>query len=553
MTFLDRTSIVIVLLLAASLRFAGITFGQPNPEYNRSLYPMLHLQTVLHPDEYFYVAIPYEMAVRGTLNPHFYENPSFLIYLNFFTFKLTNALHDAQPERWADMNNRSYAPFPLYVVGRVYSALGGIITVAAVYAAVRLIANHPVALCAGLLAAVSFPLVQHAHYTTTSSLAAGGVALCLWACIVSLKLAFSGKVTPLRRFFQRWWIYLLLAGIAAGLAAGNRYNAAVVSIVVFLTGMVVWLQARTWQRAGWILIGYVAFPMMLLLTTPGILFDFDTFVQQFTFIYQRFAPPATFTGRGLFYEYRYIVFFGLGLPGMLLACSGVFWVVWAWLWRKPVAIWQTASILMLSFILPYSLGVLNTSVPEIGDQLTLPVLPAWLILVGIGVAALPSVWQKSWRYGLLIVIVVLPLLPLTLPMSHYFTQTDTRYQMQRWIYEHLSKGSRILLAGAYNVPLDFADYDVTQYFDYPPVTVIESVAPDYLLVSDAIDFFQSRLGDWTQNRAVEAYSVYPQTVSFSRLKLWGNEWLPNNFVYWHHPALTLYCIHETVCDADVSH
>lgn len=545
--FLNRISMVLVLLLAAGLRFTGITFGQPDPQYNRSLYPMLHLQTVLHPDEYFYVAIPYEMAVHDMLNPRFYENPSFLIYLNWLTFKLTNAVHAAQPERWAGLNNRSYAPFPLYVVGRVYSALGGVLGVAAVYATTRLLVGQPAAFCAGLLAVVSFPLVQYAHYTTTSSLAAGWVAVCLWACVISLKQAFSGTSTASGQFFQRWWAYLMLAGLAAGVAAGNRYNAAAVSIVVVLTGSVIWFHARSWQRAALLLVSYAVFPITLVLTTPGIVFDFDTFVQQFTFIYQRFAAPAVFTEGGLFYEYRYIVFFGLGLVGMLLAWGSIFRIFGALLRRRPLRVWQITGLLLVGFILPYSWVVLNTSVPEIGDQLTLPVLPAWIILTGLGVALLPAAWQKGWRYALVVFSVVLPLLPLTLPMSYFFAQTDTRYQMQHWVYEHLPKGSRILLAGAYNVPLDSADYEITQFFDYPPPTAIETLAPDYVLVSDAIAFFQARLGDLTGRMTVEAYSDYLQVVTFPRPMLLGKNWLPNNFVYWHHPELTLYCVNAAAC------
>lgn len=540
MRFSTWISILILLLLAASLRFAGLTFGQPDPQYNRSLYPMLHLQTVLHPDEYFYVAIPYEMVVRNTLNPRFYENPSFLIYLNYLTFRLTDSTNTAQPERWFGLNNRSYAPFPLYVVGRVYSALGGLLGVVGVYAATRLIVGQPAAWCAGLLAAVSFPLVQHAHYTTTSSLAAGGVAVCLWACFVSLRLAKKN---------QKWRLfgYFMLAGISAGLAAGNRYNAAVVSLVVFFLGMLLWLQNRTWQRAGLILMGYAAFPITLMLTTPGILFDFANFLQQFTFIYRRFAAAPDFSLDGLFYEYRYISFFGLGLPGLLLGIGSLFSIMHRLWQRQPFKLPHWASFLLMCFILPYSWVVLNTAVPEIGDQLTVPVLPAWLILVGIGIGLLPAVWQRGWRYGCLQMALLLPLLPLTLPMVHYFMQPDTRHHMQTWVYEHLPKSSRILLVGAYNVPLDSADYHVTQYFDYPPLATIEATAPDYLLVSDAIAFFQARLGDITQQQAVQAYSDYPQVAVFPRPLLLGSDWLPNNFVYWHQPELSLYCVNETVC------
>src|SRR5690606_13047121 len=107
-------------------------------------------------------------------------NPSFLMNLNFFTILLTNSVEGLTYEDIQGVSERSITPFPLYIVSRTYSVLGGIVGVAAIYATARRISGHQGAMGAGLLAATAFPLVQHAHYMTTNSIAMGFVSVAIW-------------------------------------------------------------------------------------------------------------------------------------------------------------------------------------------------------------------------------------------------------------------------------------------------------------------------------------------------------------------------------------
>ncbi len=77
------------------------------------------------------------MLSRRTLNPDFFENPAFLIYTDFVTDVLTGAGQGLTPTTFKGENQRQFAPFPLYVIARVYSALGGLLAVAAMFAAAR--------------------------------------------------------------------------------------------------------------------------------------------------------------------------------------------------------------------------------------------------------------------------------------------------------------------------------------------------------------------------------------------------------------------------------
>jgi hypothetical protein len=528
----DWLFVIGLLLFAAALRLTGIAFGQPNPQYNRSLDPLLHEQTVLHPDEYFYVAIPYEMLVRGRKLPHFYENPSFLINLNFVTFALTGSGRDADVARWQGLTNRSFAPFPLYVIGRVYSALGGLLTVAGVYAAAKLLAGKRGAALAGLLTAISMPLVQHAHYSTTSSLATGFSVMCLAACLMCLKRPNLPRLL---------W---LTAGICAGLAAGNRYNAAAIAIVVFLTGLVALNRHRTQQTAMLVMMGYLAVPLTFLLTTPGAIFNFDEFWQQFRFIYGRFASSGGVMS-GLFYEYRYILIFGTGVLAVPLILAGLYAL------RRPR--WQAlAAGISLIYLLAYSLVVLNTSTPAIGDQLTLPAIPVWIVLAGIGAGWLLNRLPKHRLMLPLLaaLVILLPAIP-TLQWLHVLRQPDTRQLMQAWIYANIPRGTKIHLGGSYNVALDAADYQVTRDDVYHmTLAQLGNSGVDYVVYSDAVAFASRRNSPaGLLGLGYYEYGTLAKRAWIERPHLFGETLLPNNSVYWHNPGIYIYCMRAEHCPA----
>ncbi len=262
--------VTVLLLFAASLRLIGVTYAEPD----NSAFPtdaardMVPRNIPVQPDEYMFLTRPYRMIVTRQLNPLYFQNPSFLINLNFFTFLFSGEGKGVTFASWHGISELEQAPFRFYVIGRTYSALGGLLVVAAIYALTRRIAGRRAALFAGLLVAVAEPLVQHAHYTTTSSLAAGFLALTLWAAISSL-------------YHPRWWLFLL-AGICAGLATGNRYNASAVSIVVFVVGLI-WLyrDRRRWRT---VLAGWLLFPATFVFTTPHVIFDPERVLADFQYI-----------------------------------------------------------------------------------------------------------------------------------------------------------------------------------------------------------------------------------------------------------------------------
>src|SRR5215207_1292328 len=154
--------VVGVLLLATWLRLWGVDFGQPDPQYapTATALNLLPLETPIHPDEVFYISIPLQMAVTKYPNPKFWENSTLMIYLNFATFLITDSGRGVDRALWDEHGLREIAPFNAYVVGRVYSTLGGLLAVAGAYAAARRLGGRFAAAGAGLLTAVSCTLVQ---------------------------------------------------------------------------------------------------------------------------------------------------------------------------------------------------------------------------------------------------------------------------------------------------------------------------------------------------------------------------------------------------------
>lgn len=536
--------ILCLLLFAAGLRIIGIAYGQPIPEYEptNTALNRVNENIPIQPDEYMFLARPIRMVVTRQLNPKFFANPSFLMNLNFFTILLTNSVEGLTYEDIEGVSERSITPFPLYVVSRTYSVLGGLVGVAAIYAIARRIAGPEGAMGAGLLAATAFPLVQHGHYMTTNSIAMGFASVAIWASLTCL-------------YRPRWWMYLL-ACIATGFAAGSRYNAVLVAGLVGVTGLILIYRRHSWKTvvAGWLLV-----PAVFTFTTPHIIFDTEFFISQVQYILSEYllgVDAAFTTPYGLFFEYRYLILFGLGAPAAVIALIGILGAL-----RQSPPLRRLLDsnspllivLLLGAYILPYSLVVLRTVRPGHSDQLLVPILPAFILLVGIGTAwlykhiRLPSTVLAP---ALALAITAIPLV-LSVTLVRQFEREDTRYMMQAWIETHIPHGSIIHLNGPYNVPLDAAHYEVTQNFggDYVPLESLRAAGVEYMVMSDAWQFDAERSHEIVSLETLQeirdyvaSFSGLPVIASIERPQWTGYDWMMHTATIWHHPGLTVYCL-----------
>lgn len=548
-----------VLLLAAALRIIGITFGQPDPAYSPSFAPyhMQHEATPVHPDEYQFITMPLRMVLRGTLNPGYYVNPTFPTYVMYAHIMLTGAADGLTEEarRGDIMSERRYAPFSLYVVGRIHSMLGGLLAVAATFAAGRLIAGRFGGLVAALLVAVSFTMVQHGHYTTTSSIASGLVAISVWASLGAL-------------YSETWrFRFLVLSGVAIGLATSSRYNASPASIILCLVGLILIYRANKYRirMVRDVLVGWLCFPVAFLFGTPGAIFAFDEFWYGFTYGFGHYLAgrDAAHTSMyGLFLEYQFLAIFALGIPAMLCAVWGG---ILAWRGRPPVRRWLhqnsqwLVAILLSAYLVPYSLVVLNTVNPFRSDHMLVIVIPQFALFVAMGAAwlAVQMPVPRLSRAAIVSALVAVPLI-LSVQLSYFFAQPDTRYQMQTWIYEHIPLGASIALVGSYNVPLDPMDYDTVQtYIEIVDFDELRQQGAEYAVISDAFWHDVMRSGRYANPELLErvetfvaTYKSLPaQMYEISRPQWVGHDWPMHTATYWHHPSLLVVCLTQTACDA----
>ena len=555
----DWAAVTLLLLFGAGLRIIGISFGQLNPAYFPSYAPygMTHEQLPIQPDEFFSVAIPVNMALRESWDPGFYEYPQFIVNTSHAIGTLTGVFDDLSFEPRHGRSLRVYAPFSLYVAMRMYSVIGGMLMIACAYAIGRMLGGRYAALLAGLLAATSFTLVQHAHYIKPGTLAGGWMMLSAWAAIASLHA----------RAPSRAWLYIL-AGVGVGLAATTRYNAVSVALIIVPIGAILLYRHRTRQTRRAVALAWLAMPLVFCLGSPYILRDFDAFWQGFSYIVGQFTAtganvPDYFlvdAWLGLGYLLLYTALFAIGLPALICCLASLPAI------RRPFLSVDDllrdsrslAVALIWLLLIAYALIALRTIRPGHSDNLLILILPFAAVLAGVG-----ANWirQRIPRPGVLVMPALCLLLiiqPLTLSLQavKQFTQPDTRHIMLDWIHRRIPPGSRFMVNGAYNVPLDEAVYpnDISSRHYVDPLP--SGADYDYMLYSDAkaFDVLRSYMVPPAVKSATRDYpqqldAAYTRLATIQRPSWTGAESMMNMAAYWHNPTLILYCLNPASCAA----
>jgi hypothetical protein len=559
----DYAAVIVVLLFAMALRILGTaTFGDLGDSHLPSTAPygMLHIQAPMQPDEYLIVAIPVEMVLKNRRNPGFYEYPSGITYLNYVLIQLTGAVQALDKTVREGANLRTLAPFEFYFFSRMYSVLGGVVAVACAYSIMRHVSGKFAAFIAALLLATSYLLVQHAHYTKPEIPSVAFMMLALWASVMAL---YSRRLPVTYRM-------LLLSGIFTGAAATIRYNAAAISIVLCLTGLILLWRQRTWKMFFIVAIAWLLFPVTFFIGTPFLLLDFQRFYEEFTYISGQFlsggnniaAEILTTPQHGFLILLRFLIVFGITVPATVMIPISFYA---AWRKRPKRFLGSNSELLFIALLVPfiaaYSFVTMRTVRPIFGDNLLVLITPQCILLAAIG---------AGWLYEKLpfpkillapviaLVLLVVPLIQ-TIPMVYIVAQTETRARMQNWIYEHIPAGSRFLLVEAYNVPLDPVIYPYDQNFNIRTFQLADIEGYDYLLVSDARVNLYDRADELVTAAEYAPYQAQLEIieVNFPRLA-WidrprdypGYGDMLNMIAYWHQPTMTLYCLNETACAMD---
>ncbi len=201
---------VLVLGLAAALRFIGIDYGTPLP--------------LLNPDEKSIVPRAWEMVHGGGVNPHWFDYPTLLLYVL------------APFQAWQAA--------PSYLDARIVVALLGLTSVAACGWLGLRAYGRTAAVVAASAVAVETTHVAYSHAAVTDVPLTLGVAL-------ALTLMVTKRIE--------------LAGLAVGLAVATKYPGVFLLVPLVVAG---W---RQWRRLG---LAFVLAAAAFAASSPFFLVDF---------------------------------------------------------------------------------------------------------------------------------------------------------------------------------------------------------------------------------------------------------------------------------------
>jgi 4-amino-4-deoxy-L-arabinose transferase-like glycosyltransferase len=437
-----------ILLLALGLRLAAIDYDLP---------------VILHPDEPAVIRISREMFATGDLHPHFFDYPSYIFYSNALAYtplyvagRLSGAFDgraDILPLESVAMGTVRTPQPAAVLLNRGLSLLMGLGTVALLYFIGRVLFDRPdVGLLAALLLAVAPNHTYHSRIVTTDA------TVTFFIVLTMLMAALIFRQGRTRHY--------VLAGLAVGLAAGTKYNGAMIALVVPLAHF---LRAgwRGWRDGRLYAAGLVAVAVFLL-TTPYAILDYPAFSTAVLWVMGHY-----YTGHA-------------GMDGNPLAWYAAF--LWSTMTLIPLlavvqigrGLWQRSrpTLLLAAYPVVYFLFISRFEVRN--DRTILPIVPFLFLLAAVVLADLLALRARTAgrpaRVGLTALLVALLaamiLYPATLTLreNRVLAGELSLETAAAWLAANLEPGARVAV-GAYSPFVDQSDFDVVGFnslIDEPP-------------------------------------------------------------------------------------
>jgi 4-amino-4-deoxy-L-arabinose transferase-like glycosyltransferase len=371
------------------------------------------LPFVEHIDEPAVLEVAIRMVRDGDFNPRTFLYPSLYYYLLAATTKLhvwwgvAAGLYLSDQDIPFKNNGVTAAPL-LFVWGRTLTALLGAATVPALLALGRRMFGWRTGLLAALLLMLTAYHVRHSHYITVDAPTGLWVTL---AVLGAWEVAQSGR-----------WRGYLLAGAAAGLAAGTKYNAGAVVVAIAVAHLLYWRWAGLWGRLPRLVACGAVALLAFLVTTPFALADPAFFISQLRFNAAHYSSPShgDFVGRWPFARYGAFLWDdGLFAAGCLLLLAGLP----ALARRHPAQL-----AVLLSAILPALLLLLSYAVHFTRN--VLPALPLLVLLAAAGAVALVDLVPRAgWRRAALAAVCAALLLPQALATYRHLDYWSRTHSM----------------------------------------------------------------------------------------------------------------------------
>jgi 4-amino-4-deoxy-L-arabinose transferase-like glycosyltransferase len=464
---IGRESILIgiILLAALSVRIWGVSYDLPQ---------------IYHPDEPFYIAISHHIFTTGDLNPHCFDHPSLLLYLNALAYipyyligRLTGILrtpNDVLPPISLAMGVTKAQMPTTVLLGRIITICFGTGTVGLAYLAGRQITGRTaVGLLASLMVAISPANVWHSRLITMDTLV---TFFSLASLLASILVYQQGKTSQ-----------YAVAGICVGLTAGSKYNGALVVLALLWAHFLHYGKASLKQPKLYLAVvlcaaGFIA-------TTPYAILDFRSFVSDVRFEpYHYSAGHAGMEGNSLEWYLNYMWSSSGGL--YLFAVVGTLY---------GFGLRPKETSLLSIFPLVYFVFIASFVVRN--DRSFLPLTCFLFLLAAWFVVDLASKLRKlgtrSLRRLCLAVLASLTIAALTLPISRTIgdtrrlTTVDSRETARIWIDANLPPGAKIAIESysPFVNPARFFVRGFGQMIEHDPEWYIEQEF-DYLVFSQGM-------------------------------------------------------------------
>ena len=380
----------------------------------------------IHVDEWVLIVLPLGFW-GGDLNPHFFNYPTFHLYvvsgLYYLYFLLVGDSSAA--------NFLAYRYFvedhDLIAIARGVGSLFSTATVAVCALTARRLYGEVGGVVTGIFATVMLLPVRFAHLAITDNPALLWIALAiLWAVRI---------VQDVRRSDY------LVAGIFVGLATATKFPSVLVAVPVVVAALLVKPSLR--QRGIWKI--SAAALATFFFTAPYVLLDWQT---AWTFVeemgkFHLFVNEASPDEPSWLYHIRHNLRHGLGLAGLLFVVGGLFW---------RINRFRREEIVLVAAFVPFF--ILLASAESVFMRYLLPLVPALaliavrflfvlqlkpslLILVCIALIAEPA--YSSWQTRVLL------------------SSGDTRTQAMTWLRKNAPEASYLI-----NLPSSFSNVQVLE-------------------------------------------------------------------------------------------
>jgi hypothetical protein len=457
--------------LAAALRLPIVNYGLP---------------FLWHPDEPANVGLGAHMVDNGTWNPHSFLYPSMLYDVVAIVGRVQHALggwHFDAGNSTQGMGTGYTTDPHLYLALRLITVALSVGTCVVVFGIVHLVTKRWwAATIAAALLAVSPLMVLNGVYITPDTYSAFFTAFGLLAALWVLRRG--------RR------LDYVIAGIAVGLAAGAKYDPAVVAVSVIIAHFLRSpgrdpaqagaehldsdRKRPSWLRdAPLLVLAGITSIVAFLVTTPGAIMTPHAFVHDIRFVahYYGTTGHAGNTGSSFVFYMQVLAHQGL-LFTLMVACGLV----------SLMGRWRREALVVIGFVVCYT-ALISAQVVHF-DREFLPSLVGLAALTGIGTATAADVVRpylvgRAWMPGIAVSALAVALIGLGLGTSassstqaYAQVRQHPRSEAQAWIYQHIPEGSR-LIAELYAPWIDPTRYHVAHVefvVDTKPVVLSNAAA-----------------------------------------------------------------------------